>query len=53
VAAGAIEPIDLPAARLRGIQTELGIGFFRGILPTTGKESGEKDARKNRRELLH
>lgn len=53
VATSARKPVHLPPARLLGIQTELGIRFFRGILPATGQESQEKDARKNRRDASH
>lgn len=53
VAAGAGEPIDLPPGGLLGIQTELGIGFFRSILPAAGQQSREKDARSKRREPCH
>jgi len=53
VAASAGEPIDLPPGGLLGIQTELGIGFFRSILPATGQQGGEKDARNKGREPSH
>lgn len=53
VAASAGEPIDLPPGGLLGIQTELGVRFFRSILPAAGQQSGEKDARSKRRDPAH
>jgi hypothetical protein len=53
VAASTGEPVDSPTGGLLGIQSELGVGFFRSILPATGQEGGEKDARSKGRDPSH